>query len=211
MIGIIIAAVILLIFAAVIFLPVTLLVDYGDRLSVKIKICGIKIYGNAPEKKRETGKSLKRKTGHKEDTEKNGIVQAKEVFSRLKKEYGMTEALVRVFSFLGRVLSHIKNLLRHISIYKLKLGITVATPDAAGTAIEYGRVCQAVYPAAAFLSSCRKIGSKEISVVSDFSSDEGKISFTIAVGTSLLYLIRAFFKIFAEYKNFITENDKNER
>lgn len=214
MTALIIIGIIFLIIIAVLFLPVVVDISFFEDLLLKVKFFGIKVYEIKPEDGKEKTESQKNAESKKEKPTKkeNGFLNnAKGTFSSLKEEKGFTGAVSEVMGFAERVLSHIKKLLRHINICKVKLDIVVASSDAAKTAIDYGMVCQAVYPVAAMLNSCAKIGFKEINVKSDFESEKCDFGFASTVKMQIFYLIIAAFKIFSEYKNFVTEKNENER
>lgn len=214
MTALIIIGIILLIILTILFLPITLKMKFYEDFFLKVKFFGIKVYEITPEgekEKTETKESAKKQKENPQKKENSLLNTAKGTFSRLKEKKGFAGAVSEVMGFAGRVLSHIKKLLRHINICKVKLDITVATPDAAKTAIDYGTVCQAVYPVAAMLSACAKIGFKEINVKSDFKSEKCDFGFAATVKMQIFYLIIAAFKIFSEYKNFVTEKNENER
>ena len=214
MTALIIVAIIFLIIIAILFLPVTVNIRFYEDLFLKVKFFGIKVYEITPDDKKEKNETEKTAESEKEKPQKkeNSFLNtAKGTFSRLKKEKGFVGAVKEIMGFAGRVLSHIKKLLRHINICKVKLDIVVASSDAAKTAIDYGIVCQAVYPVAAMLNTCAKIGFKEINVKSDFESEKCDFGFAATVKMQIFYLIIAAFKIFSEYKNFVTEKNENER
>lgn len=209
MIFLIIIGILLLIIAAILFLPVKVFIDFKDSFLIKIKFFGIKVFETRPEK--DESKPQKAETNSGKKTEKSTENQAKRIFLRLKEKHGFTGAVKEVLSFLLDCLTHIKRLLRHIKIKRICLDITVASSDAAKTAIEYGSVCSAVYPTLALIDTVPNIGFREINVKSDFNSENCDFSFSFYVQLQIFFALIAAFKIYKEYKKFNVRNEDNER
>lgn len=202
--GIISALILLLL-----FLPVKVFIGFKEAFEVKIKLFGIKVFEIEPESQEKTDEALDKMSDKnaKKDTEK----KAKKIFSGLKERLGFTGAVKEVFKLLFDCLTHIKFLLRHIKINKIKLNISVASDDAAKTAIEYGSVCSAVYPVLALLDTVPNIGFKEINIRSDFEGSECDFSFSLQIGIQIFYVLISAFKIYKEYRKFVIRNEDNER
>lgn len=206
----IIGAVLLLVLL-ILFLPVTVEIKFFDDFYLKIRFSGITVFRLKPyikEEIREKSDEIKEKSERFTD---KAIHETKGAFSALCEEKGFLGALKEVFAFAGRVLSHIKGLLRHINIYKVRLNITVGTNDAAQTATYYGIVCQTVYPVTAYLASFAKVGYKEININSDFKNGKCDFAFAATLKMQIFYLLMAAYKIYSEYKIFVTEKKENER
>lgn len=196
--------IILLVLVLILFLPVKISMAFKDELNLKVNFLGIKLF----ETKNEAEDKKESKTEKKEDkTEGN---KAKKFFSRLKEKYGFSVALKEMFSFFLKCLSHIKGLLRHINIERICLNITVASPDAAKTAIEYGTVCAAVYPVLALIDTVPNIAFREINVKSDFNSENSQFDFSLVIKLQIFFALISAFKIYKKYKNFIIRIEDNE-
>lgn len=200
----IILGVILLLLAAILFLPVGVLVKFRDDFRVKIKFAGITVYKINTD---ETEQPEKKDTEKDKKTEEKDENQAKKLFTRLKDKHGFSGAVKSVMSFLLTCLTHIKKLLRHIKVKDIRLNITVGTEDAAKTAVEYGAVCTAVYPVLSLLDTCRNINFKKIAVKSDFTHESADFDFSLTVTMQIFFVLIAAFKILGEYKKFISEED----
>lgn len=208
---IIIGAILLLIFL-VLFLPVNVFLKFQNDFFIKIKFAGIKLFEiSEKEKKSDSDKKTDKDGKKNEDSENPALKQGKELFSFLKEKYGFSGAVKKVFSLLKDMLTHIKNLLRHIKIKKIKLDLTVSGADAADTAIEYGRICTAAYPVLAFFDSFSGIDFKQININSDFNGNKKEFEFSLVVKLQIIYLLIAAFKIYSEYKNFTIKENYNER
>ena len=210
MIFLIILGIILLIIAALLFMPVNIGISFKDDFHVKVKFFGIKLFDTLSDKGE---KKIEKEKKKEEENKSSGetVKKAKSIFSKLKEKYGFSMAIKELLSFFMKCFTHIKGLLRHIKIKKIRLNITVATSDAAKTAIEYGVVCTAVYPTLAFIDTIPNIGFKEINVKSDFKSEEGGIDFSFDAKLQVFFALICAFKIYKEYKNFIIRIEDNER
>lgn len=192
----------LLLIIAIFLLPVSVFAEYKDDFLVKVKLAGITLFTtDKQEEKPQTQEALQEKPKEK----KEGF------FKELEKKMGFTGAVREVFGFARDCLLHIKKLLRHIYFKKVCLNITVASEDAAQTAIEYGAVCSAVYPTLALLDSYGNIKFKQINVESDFNGKKCDFEFSATATVKILFLIAAAFGIFSEYKKFNARMSEDER
>lgn len=205
----IVLAVVLLLLVSVCFLPVTLSIAFRNGFFLKIRFSGIKLFEIEPEKDEE--KNPKKNVVSDKGAENATVTAGKEIFAKLKKKYGLLGAIKKLLGFCGAVIAHIKKLLRHIKINKVRLNLTVATDNAAITAIEYGAVCSVVYPLLSFLDSCADVAFKQINVSSDFDSKESQLEFSLNVRLRVFYLLLAALGAFTEYKKFVEEENLYER
>lgn len=205
----IIIAVILALLAAVLFLPVTLNIVFNNGFFLKIRFSGVKVFEIEPQKDEADPKS---KTEVSDKSAENATLTAgKEMFARLRQKYGLLGAVKRLLALFYDVLSHIKRLLRHIKIKKVRLNLTVAATDAAMTAIEYGAVCALVYPVLSFFDTCAGVELKQINVASDFSATESQFDFSLIIRLRIFYLLQAAWGAYKEYKKFVKEENLYER
>ena len=193
---IIIAAIIILI-TALLFLPVSLFLSFNGDFSVKIKLGGICVF-NSDNTKPEDGKPEK---NTKPEAEKQNL------FTALKAKLGFTGAIKEILYTVKSALVKIKKQLKKITVKRLTVDISIASDNAAKTAVEYGAVCAAVYPLLSFLESTADIGIKQINVSSDFNSQKPHFSFSAVVRLRIIYLIIAAFAAFCEYNKFKTRNE----
>lgn len=208
MIALIILSVILIIFVAILFLPISFIIDFKEAFRFKVKFAGICVF--------KSGKSKNKKTKKEDKPDKNKDSENKSnlfkgLFQKLREKYGLLGAIKKVLNLCNRILSHIKRLLRHIKVKRVVLNLTVVGEDAAATAIEYGVICSAVYPVLAFLDSCAKVDFKSINVNSGFEEKESSFDFSLTASSKVIYLLMALIGAFKEYKIFIDEEEKNER
>lgn len=203
----IIAALLLLLL--VLMLPyATVRIEFKEKLYLKIKYAGIKLFEMKPENGKEdssadTVSDKKAEKATESDTEK--------LFSRLKKKYGFTGALKSIFGFAGDLLTRIKKPLRHTEIKKLRLAFTVAAEDAAATAINYGIVCSSVYPLLTMLDGCVGADLKKVDIKSDFTAERPTVEFSADIRLRAFFLIKAAYGAYSEYGKFVSKENDHER
>lgn len=186
--------------AAFLLLPVSLHIKFDGDFSAKIKIAGIKAYEPAEEE----SPSEKAADSEKKARTDNNM---RKMFGKLEDRLGFSGAVKEIFSFVKSLLKRLKKQLGHIAVRRLCLNIRVASSDAAQTAVEYGAVCSAVYPALSFLDSVTDIKIKRINIFSDFNSEKSDFSFSVIIRIKIIFLIILAFQAFSEYNKFITRNE----
>ncbi len=196
MLAVYIIVAVLILIAVVLLLPFSLEIAFLENFKFKVKFLGLSIYKHKEKASKSESKS-------DEAEKEKSDAKPKSLFSRFKKKYGFFGTVKEFLAFFKDILSVIKPLIPHIKIRKVKLSVTVASTDAAQTAIEYGAVCTAVYPLLSFLESVADIGYKKIDIKSDFENTEPHFSFSAKVSFKLCYLLATAFKAYKVYKNFI--------
>ncbi len=187
--------------AAFLLLPVSLHIKFDGDFTAKIKIAGIKAYEPAWEEEHPSEKAA--------DSDKKARTDnsMRKMFGKLEDRLGFSGAVKEIFSFVKSLLKRLKKQLGHIAVRRLCLNIRVASSDAAQTAVEYGAVCSAVYPALSFLDSVTDIKMKRINILSDFNSEKSDFSFSVIIRIKIIFLIILAFQAFSEYNKFITRNE----
>ncbi len=207
MTALIIIGILVVLITAVLFLPVGADIGFKENFKIKIKFSGLKVYeiSAKEDKVTENEEKTTESVTEKPEEKKEGF------FEKLKAKYGFMGAVKELFAFAEDLLTHIKRLLRHIKIKKIVINLTVATEDAATTAIEYGAVCSAVYPVLALLSSVGDVKYKSVNINSDFTSAKPYFDFSLSITTKIFFLLLAAFGAYKEYKKFIERQENNER
>lgn len=120
------------------------------------------------QKKRKSTKE--KKTSKTKSTDQN-------LFDSLKEERGFWGA-VNFFVDLGKMFGGgLVKIYRGIAANKFVLKVKVVGNDAADTAVKYGELCSAAFPALSFLLSNMRRYNQNIEITPDFDSDEGSIYF----------------------------------
>ena len=186
--------------ALLLFVPISVHIMYNGELFVKLKIAGIKAFVAEPKE------DIKEPSPDTE-SDKKAKKQTENAFNKLKKKYGFAGAVKEFFAFVRAVLERLKRQFKHIAVRRLSLDIKVASEDAATTAIEYGAVCSAVYPALSFIDSIANVKMKSINVAADFNLDKPDFGFSVIIRARILFLIIMAFGVFSEYNKFKTRNE----
>lgn len=209
---------VIIILALLLFITALLVVPFGADItfkgdfSVKIKFLGLPVFRTSPKVKGKHAKPTPKKEKPKKEREENkALKETKDIFTFLRRKYGFLGAVRKIFGFLKEVLLEVKALLKTVRVKKTVLNITVASSNAAQTAIEYGGVCSAVYPVLSYLNSCAKVGLKSINIKSDFDKKEPLFDFSLTVSLRIISLIILAFKIYKKYRQFILRENYNER
>jgi hypothetical protein len=195
MIVLYIAAILVALMLILIFMPVSLVLDYNEEFGFSVRVFGIKV---APRKEKK--KAIKKT----EDKPKKTSLK-----NRIKRD-GISETLKKGAEFLKGALTRVKKLLPHIRVRDLRIKISVSGNDAALTAIEYGAVCAAFYPFLSWLCSVLNIKAKQIDVISSFENNESYVHFHTKLCSSAIWLFIAAYGVYKEYTK-LTEEQSNER
>ena len=158
---------ILLLLFLITFLNVWVFASYNEELRLFIKIAFIKLQLVPPKPKKEKKKPKKgkKKEPEKEKPEKEKSFSIKDYV----KEKGISGILNIVKRVADLAVGALKDLLGKITVTKLSIRIRVAGEDAADSAVKYGRVCSALYPALRVIAEVVTIEDYNIDIEPDFS------------------------------------------
>lgn len=198
LIALYILAVLLLLIALVLLLPVSVDIGYKEDFFVKVKFAKIKVFPISEKEQKQ------KKDKPKPHTKKEN--QFKTSFQKLKEKYGFSGAVNEIFAFLYNCLKHFGSFLKTVKFRKVKLNLVISESDAFKTAIKYGEVCGFVYPVLSYLESKANIKYKQIDIKSDFNAPKGEFDFSLTVNLQIIFLIITAFKVYKEYKKFSVRN-----
>lgn len=204
---------IFLLILLILFSPVKVFLGFENDFFAKVKFLGFKVY-ETPQKtgKKKVSEAKNKQSGKKAEKENNtALKEGKQLLLILKEKYGFTGAVKKVLNLIYGMLTHIKKFLRHIRIKKIKLNLVVSGSDAAETAVEYGKVCAAVYPVLGFLDSFSSIELKRINISSDFAENKKEFEFSMVIKLQIFYMLVTAFNVYKDYKNFTIKENYNER
>ena len=102
-------------------------------------------------------------------------------------------------------------LLKKVVIKKFRLNVTVASDDAAETALLYGGVCGVLYPVVGFLETVMDFREDNMKIVCDYESEKPKLDFFAEVNIRVVHLLIAVFKIIPDITKLLKEVKKNEQ
>ncbi len=203
---IIIVAIISLILL-LLFLPLTVDLTYKKEFMLKIKYLGITIFSN---KKRTKTKKNNKKASASSDKK-----SAKKEDGFVKKTYKQ-KGLLGTISYFSEIFTivfkKLWRVIKRFEIRRFKLNLTVSTSDAANTAIKYGEVCAAMYPALSLLQANTDFKPKNINISADFDKTKSEFSISFLIKTKLFYWLIAVFGVLKQFlKLQRKEREKYER
>lgn len=137
--------------------------------------------------------------------EKKAPAPEKPKESKLKslyKEKGLA-GFIHFISNLARIASGTaKKIFQHLTVSLMSVDISVSSGDAAQTAVNYGYVCSAVFPAVSVLLSNTNYKDYTVDIKPDFNSDESTVKFrckakikVIFLMTAAIYALKSFIKM----------------
>ena len=169
---------ILLLLFLITLIRVQVFASYTDELRLSLKILFFKktLLPSPPEHKKKKPKKEKKPKEKKQKPEAEQTGEEKEekksYLARLKEKKGLS-GLVELFTGLARIAGGmLKKLFSHIVIHKLDVGIAVSSGDAASTAVTYGRLCSAVYPAINVITAATKCKDYHVTVEPVFDDEK---------------------------------------
>ncbi|MBR4890890.1 MAG: DUF2953 domain-containing protein [Clostridia bacterium] len=102
---------------------------------------------------------------------------------------GVIQLLNNVGKALGKLMHSFK---KHIVLRELYLWLTVTGGcDAAETALEYGRVCQKVFPALSFICTNLTVKKYDVEIEPDFLGSKNTAQFAFSVSVRPIFILNA--------------------
>ncbi len=200
--------------SALLFLPLAVDLSYQKGFVLKVKFSGITIFDNQKKSKRRNKKKNKDKTKTKKETNVQSTEKAPKdnFFKKTYKSKGLIGTIKYFATILKMLFKKLFWVMRHFKFRKFCLNLTVATPDAANTAIKYGGICSAIYPMISFLQSNTDFKTKAINISTDFEKTKSEFSIGFSVTTRLFFWVIAAIALIFEYlKLQRKEREKYER
>lgn len=212
---------ILLLLLVILSLPVNIYAEYKESFVLYVRWLFIKVYIYPPaDKKKKKPKKEKKPKEEKPKEEKTAQEaqtpeEPKENFIKtFYNNQGVTGILELISSIAKKLGGGLKGIGRSFYIRRLWLRINVADGDSANTAIKYGKMCSAVYPAMGYILSVVHSKNCSVKVQPDFlgKKTEGAFSLHLAaipskiIGASLVMGI----KLLAELIKVFISNSKNQ-
>lgn len=185
------------------FLPITLSLRLDGGFKYNLRLFGICVYNS------ERPHKIRKRKSKPETAQATPPVEKKEdFFTRLKKEKGFASAVQYLCGIAKIFLQKFLWLLKRMHFKLFKLDITVASDNAAKTAVEYGAVCAAVYPVLALADSTLSLNLKGVNVSSDFNSTTPDLKLRLSLTAHLITLTAAALACYNEYRKFVKESEK---
>ena len=168
---------------------------------IKIRILPVpdwmkKLFKKLTQKKPEEEKPPEEEEKKEEEEEKEPEEPKGESFlQRFKREQGFSG----IMQFLGDILHALGSMFgdiirRTFVVQKLFLRLRIGTSDAASTALTYGKVCAAVYPALGILCSQFRVREYDADIAADYLAGTISGQLVFAVSMRPIKLIAALMK-----------------
>ena len=224
---IILAVIALIVILFSIKVSVTAVYDETFTLDVKWLFIKLRIYPEDEEKKakkeaKKAEKEQKKKNPKKEKPKKEKTEESASPKSNIFKDFynnqGFAATVNLIRTAAAQLGGFLKGVYRAFVIENLTVLLRVsAGDDAAQTAIKYGKVCSAVYPAMGFICSNMKVKQYDVNVVPDFISAENTATFKLSLSVRPIKLtnavivlaFRLIFKVLLKLLKGSKKNDKS--
>lgn len=183
--------------ALILSIRITINGEFFDefKLNVKWLFINLQILPAKPKKDKppKKEKPKKEKTKEEQPTEENTeTVEKKEnIFAKFYKNQGfdgVVELINNAAKDLGKMFSSFK---KHIVLRELYLWMTISSGDAAQTALDYGRICQKVFPALSFICTNLTVKKYDVEIEPDFLGIKNKAQFAFSVSIRPIFIINA--------------------
>lgn len=215
MTALLVIGIILLFFVFLLSLKATVTLSYGEELALSVKVLCFRI-GILPKKKKKGASSLSAKKAKKirdklslKKKKKAVVAKEKKLAKAEKKKMKKKKSMSEILDLLRLVTSLISVVVRkfkkHIRIRLSCLKLTVATSDAATTAVAYGAVTQTLsilFPLIESVKQFKLPKESELAVDADFLSDTPTFDLKLSVSLRVWHVFDiAFGALFAFIKH----------
>lgn len=181
--------------ALVLSVRITINGEFFDEFKLNIKwlFVNIQILPSKPKKDKPPKKEKLKKVKEEKTTEEiTDTTEKKEnIFAKFYKNQGfdgVIELVNNAATDLGKMFSSFK---KHIVLRELYLWMTISSGDAAQTALDYGRICQKVFPALSFICTNLTVKKYDVEIEPDFIGVKNKAQFASSVSIRPIFFINA--------------------
>ena len=175
--------------------------EYFDEFKLKVKwlFIEISIYPldekiiKLLNKNKKNKKPEEKPAAQEEKNEEEAITKKENPFKKFYENQGFDGVIELVNNGADALGSMMKGLKKHFIIDDMYLWITVAkNHDAAGTALEYGNICQKVFPSMGYICSNFNVRRYDIDINPDFIGTLSSAEFVFNFSLRPLFLINTF-------------------
>ena len=196
----------IILFIIVLFLiPVRVTAHYEGTFEMYVQYLFLKIRlfpKEEKEKKPQKEKKTKKKPEKEEKKKKNDKPKEKgdNIFLTFYNNQGFEGVIQLIADAMNAVGGMFGGIFRHFVFRELYLEMKVSGADAAETAIKYGKISSAVFPAMGYLCSKARVKKYNIDISPDFLAVKDEAMFHLQFGLSPIFatnsVIAAGFKLF---------------
>ena len=191
-------------FGLLLSVPFHVSFTYADYIYLSMRWLFIKLKVLPAEDKKKKPKKEKKE---KEEKPKDEAVKSEQkgenpIFTTLKAQG--YDGVMQILSNLSKALGGFsKRLFKSVTIENLNIELTVGKGDAAATAIEYGKICNKVFPACGLICSTMKVKTYNVEISPDFlanrNSGELDVDFYIVprklINATIIVAFEIIFKV----------------
>ena len=188
---------IIMFFVLVLSVRITVNGEYfGEfKLNVKwlfLKIDILPVKNKDKSKKEKTPKEKKEKLVTEEGTPETSTKKKDNIFLKFYNNQGF-DGVIELINNTGKSVGKLMHSLKkHIVLREVYLWMTVTGGfDAAETALEYGRVCQKIFPVMSFICTNLTVKKYDVEIHPDFLSDKNKVEFAFSVSVRPIFILNA--------------------
>ncbi|NLX94475.1 MAG: DUF2953 domain-containing protein [Clostridiales bacterium] len=186
-------------------IKITVATQYNEDFELEVRWLFIKYKLYPPKEK----KPKKEKKEDSKDNKKDKKPKKAKKPNPLKKFYenqGMTGVIDLISATASVVNGRFKRIFKSVVINSLVIAMQVTGEDSAKTAMNYGEVCAAVFPAVGLMCSTMRVKRYKINITPDFIGSENKAYFSAVisvipiriVNAAIIFLFQFLFKVLAK-------------
>ncbi len=195
MVAVYVIVAVLALLLLLLFLPICLSLRYQENFSFSVRFAGILIPIKPQKEKSEQPKT-------EEVTPKQEKPKKKNFIAEYTKENGIAQTVAVICRFLQSAIEKSLWFFQKLKIRNLNFSLSVATKNAADTAVLYGSVCAVVYPFFSLVFEHLNCKSDHIDVSADFDNEQSKFLFSTDVKANLFLLLITALSVFRYYRKF---------
>lgn len=181
-------------FVLVLSIRITVNGEYFDDFKLNVKWLFLKFNIFPAKNKPKKEKTPKEKKKSEETPAEEEIPKEKKenIFLTFYHNQGF-DGVLQLINNTGKALGKMMHSLKkHIVLRELYLWMTVTgNCDAAETALEYGRVCQKVFPAMSFICTNLTVKKYDVEIEPDFLANKNKAQFAFSVSVRPIFVLNA--------------------
>ena len=200
---------ILALILTLLLLPLTFNFSYANEVHYNFKYAGFNLFNS--EKKLNINKIKRKKKSNK--TKKNNHQASNEkeenFFKKVYNKKGIIGTIKYFANILVIILKKLLWLIKHFKFKNFNFNLTIASENAANTAIEYGSVCACVYPVLSLLESALDFKTKKINISADFDHTLPTLEICFSVKTQLFYWLIAIILAIFEFSKLQRKDSEN--
>ncbi len=199
---------IIVFFALLLFLPISLFLSYEQKFFLRVRFSGITVYKlkDKPEEEPPAEEQEVEKVSKEDETPKK-----QNFFVNDYKKRGFSDFVSYYAAVLKELIQKVLWLLRKMHFKLFCFSLSVASDDAAQTAVRYGAVCSALYPLFSIIMANTDVKVKRIEINADFVNQSSSVAAKLNVRTNLFVLLIFAVYLLKKYRSVKKDSENYER